>query len=277
MPRAPFLLLLGRTQPHSAEQPLLSGSLHKAGDPLSRAPPCSTLPSPSPAQYAARSLWALGRNSSFHTSFPAAAAEPPAAPSPSPLGCPHPHPLASAPQLALGPLGARCCPCALGTAHGHRTLSPGNRSFVTTCPPCTLSTNPWHDASSPLHCSLITDCHPCPLGSSRASLPPWLSSFPRGAPNCQPSQTPPACSALSPSQEKLCFSPRRWSLASQPAWGWGAPCCSRCCSTEGCLALGVLRSGRVNRQGLGGEGAAGATWSDQYGVLEPRTNCSSEP
>lgn len=180
---------------------------------------------------------------------------------------PHPRPpsaapililLASAPQLALGLLGAHCCPCALGTAHGHRTLSPGNRSFVTTCRPRTLSTNPWHDASSPLHCSLITNCHPCPLGSSSASLPPRSFSFPRGAPNCQPSQTPPACSALSPSQEKLCFSPRRWSLASHSRT-WGAPYCTSCCSTEGCLAPGVPRSGRVNRQGLGGEGAAGAT------------------
>lgn len=143
-----------------------------------------------------------------------------------PSAAPMPIPLASAPQLALGLLGAHCCPCALGTAHGHHTLSPGNSSFVTTCHPHTLSTNPWHDAPSPLHHSLITDCHPCPLGSSSTSLPPWPLSFPRGAPNCQCSQTPPACSALSASQDKLCFSPRRWALASQPAWTWGAPCCT---------------------------------------------------
>lgn len=200
-----------------------------------------------------------------------------------PSAAPIPIPSASAPQLVPGLLGARCCPCALG----HHTLSPGHCPFGTACQPRTLSTNPWHRAPSPPPCPLITACHPCPLGFSSLPLPPRPLSLPRGAPHCQPSQTTPACSALRLSGGKPCYSPERWALASQPAWTWGAPCCPSCCSTEGCLAPAVPRCGRVNRQGrfarltrqegLGDEGAAGETRSDQYRVLELCTNRSSEP
>lgn len=73
-----------------------------------------------PAQYAAWSLWALGRNSSFHTSFPAAAAAEPPAVSIPPLAAPHPIPSVPAPRLAPGLPGAAhvplaVTPCPLGT------------------------------------------------------------------------------------------------------------------------------------------------------------------
>ena len=71
-------------------------------------------PAPAPAQYAARSLWALGRNSSFHTSFPAAAAEAPAVPitipSPAHRAAPIPSPMAPACHWPRGCSLLSLCP-----------------------------------------------------------------------------------------------------------------------------------------------------------------------
>lgn len=154
-PRAPAPASpAGGAQPHAE-----SGSPCGAGDPLGHAPPRSPLPGPSTAQYAARSLWALGRNSSFHTSFPAAAAEPPAVPSPSPLGRPYPHPLGVSPSAGAGT--ARC------TVHAavHVPLAPP--MAITPCP---LGTVPLSPPASPVHSALIPGTMPHPLHPVGLSL-----------------------------------------------------------------------------------------------------------
>lgn len=133
----------GTASSHGAP-PLQAGSPCRAGDPLT-VHPAAAPPSPAPAQYAARSLWALGRNSSFHTSFPAAAAaEAPAVPiptPPSPPGCPQPHPLSACPPGAA--------PCSL------------------------LSVRPWPLLAIVPHPRVLSLCHHLPpLCAQHRSLAP---------------------------------------------------------------------------------------------------------
>lgn len=167
-------------------------------------------------------------------------------PLPSPQSCPHPQPHGTGLSLAQGLLPAIPVPLA---AQGHRAPSTGPVPFSPPAiPVCSaLPQVPHHG----------TVAHP--LLSVPLSLP--AISIPL-APQATPCPQPFLCASLI---AKGCPHPQPHQPAPAQSPGWPHP-----------PGQEELMAG-LRQEGLRGEGAAGATRSDQYRVLEPRTNRSLEP